>query len=225
MRLRPEHDGRPFCTIEATDLPIQLEIPEVLGRPLSAAIVLESNGGTRRVEVRLERPVPAGEPLEPATGPAGTPVSEWVQHLGRRLTGLRPGVRIAWGALAAVALRTLVAISAWVPIPGSTGAAVAPRLASLALVLAGVGVVAGAILGNRQGDRRDLLSAGFAGGLLGLLAAAVVHALVRSVEGGLGSWSSSLWAVPLVWAALGAASAGLTSFLFPYRPDNAETNP
>src|SRR5207248_9867838 len=58
IRLHPEHDGHPFFTIEQTDLPIELEIPEVLDRPLCAAIVLDSNGGTRRVGVRIERPVP-----------------------------------------------------------------------------------------------------------------------------------------------------------------------
>ena len=225
IRLRPEHDGRPFFTIEETELPIELEIPEVLDRPLTAAIVLESNGGTRQVGVRVERSVPAGEPLEPATGPGVAPVSDWVQPLRGQLARWTPGVRIAWGVLGAIVLRSLVVLAAMTPVGGSTGSTAEPRLASLALVLAVVGVVAGGILGSRQGDRRDLVSAGFTGGLLGLLAASLIHAVVRSVEGILGSWSSSLWAVGLLWAAIGAVIAGLTTFLIPYRPDHAETTP
>jgi hypothetical protein len=224
-RLRPEHDGRPFFTIEETDLPIELEIPEVLDRPLTASIVLESNGGTRRVGVRVERPVPAEEPLEPVTGPGVTPVSDEVRRLGARLAGWKPGVRIAWGVLGAIGLRIFVVLSAMAPVGGSTGSMAEPRLAALALFLAVVGVVVAGILGSRRGDRRDLVSAGFAGGLFGLLAAAVLHAVVRSVEGLLGSGSSSLWAVVLVWAAIGAVVAGLSTLLIPYRPQHAEISP
>ena len=56
LRLRPEHDGRPFSTIDQTDLPVELELPETIDRPLVAQIVIESNGGTRRIGVRIERP-------------------------------------------------------------------------------------------------------------------------------------------------------------------------
>jgi hypothetical protein len=223
IRLRPEHDGRPFFTIEETDLPIELEIPERLDGPLSAAIVLESNGGTRRVEVRVDRPVPSAEPLEPAIGP-GAQVSDQVQRWGAHLARLKPGVRVAWGALGAIALRTLVGLSARVA-GGPAGSSVEPRLASLALVLAVLGVVLGGILGSRRGDPGDPIPAGFAGGLLGLIGAAVLHAVVRSVEGILGSWSASLWAVGGLWAVIGAVVAGLTTFLIPYRADNAEVKP
>ncbi|HZW34151.1 MAG TPA: FHA domain-containing protein [Isosphaeraceae bacterium] len=227
LRLRPEHDGRPFFTIEETDLSIELEIPEVLDCPLTAAIVLESNGGTRRVGVRIERPVPAVEPLEPATDPGAGPVSDWVRPLGAHLARWKPGVRIAAGVLGATLFRSLVVLIGMAPVGGSTGSMAEPRLAALALALAVVGVVGGGILGSRQGDRRDLVSAGFAGGLLGLLAAAVLHAVVRSVERLLGSWSSSLGAVGLLWAAIGAVLAGLATWLVPYRPDNdhAEATP
>ena len=81
------------------------------------------------------------------------------------------------------------------------------------------------MLARRQGERRDLLSAGFAGGVLGLLTAAVVYAVIRSVERPLGSWSASLWAVGLLWAAIGAVIAGVSTLLIPYRSDNAEAAP
>jgi hypothetical protein len=222
VRLRPEHDGRPFFTVEETDLPIELEIPERLDGPLCAAIVLESNGGTRRVVVRVERPVPAEELLEPAIGPGAAPVSDQIQRLGAHLARLKPGVRIAWGALGTIALRTLVVLAGMVPAGGPEGSRLEPRLSSLALVLAVLGVVTGGILVSRRGDPRDLVPAGCAGGLLGLIGAAVLHAVVRTVEGILGSWSASLWVVGCLWAAIGAVVAGLTTFLIPYRGDNAE---
>ena len=53
LRLRPEHDGRPFATIDQTDVPIELELPETIDRPLEAFVVIESNGGTRRIAVRI----------------------------------------------------------------------------------------------------------------------------------------------------------------------------
>src|SRR5262249_22666997 len=145
-RLRPEQDGRPFFTIEETYLPIELEIPEVLDRPLTAMIVLESNGGTRQVGVRVERPVSAGEPLEPVMGPRIAPVSEAVRRLGARLGGWKPGLRIAWGVLGAIGLRIFVVLSAMAPVGSSTGSMTEPRLAALALVLSVLGFVAGGIL-------------------------------------------------------------------------------
>jgi hypothetical protein len=223
--LRPEHDGRPFFTIEETDLPIELEIPELLDGPLSATLVLESNGGTRRVVVRVERPVQSDELSEPAIGPGARQVSDQVQRLGAHLARLKPGVRIAWGALGAIALRTLVVLAAMVPVGGPAGLTVEPRLSALALVLAVLGVVTGGILGSRRGDPRDLVPAGFTGGLLGLIAAAVLHAVVRSVEGILGAWSTSLWVVGCLWAMIGAFIAGLTTFLIPARADTVEVTP
>jgi hypothetical protein len=224
IRLRPEHEGRPFFTIEQTDLPLEIEIPEVLDRPRSAAIVLESNGGTRRVFVRIERPAEPVVPLESAISPGGIEVSEWVRRLGRRVARLRPVVRIASGAFGALALRSLVVLSGLVPLGGRGTTLVEPRLSALGIILAGVGIVVAGSLGRRQGERRDLLSTGFAGGLFGLLSAALVYAAIRSVEHLLGNWSASLWAVGLLWAAIGAAIAGASILLLPHRSDDAEAS-
>jgi hypothetical protein len=225
IRFRPEHDGHPFFTIEQTDLPLEVEIPEVVDRPLSAAIVLESNGGTRRVLARIERPAEPVASLEPATGAGVIEVSDWSRRLGRSLARLRPVVRIAAGAFGALALRFLVVLSGLVLLGGQGTAIVEPRLSVLAVVLAGVGVVVGGSMGRRQGDRRDLLPSGFAGGLFGLLIAAVVHAAIRSVERTLGVGSSSVWAVGLLWAAIGAAVAGVSILWIPYRSDKVEAAP
>ena len=96
---------------------------------------------------------------------------------------------------------------------------------ALAVLFAIAGVVVGVSLGRRQGERGDLLAAGFAGGLLGILTAAVVYAVIRSIELPLGSWSSSLWAVGLLWAVIGAALAGVSILFIPYRADTTEATP
>lgn len=227
IRLRPEQDGRPSFTVEDTDLPIEVEVPEVLEHALAAAIVLESNGGTRRVGVRIERPVLATEPVEPAVGPGVAPAPDWRLRVGEPLARMRPGVRLAWGVLGAIALRTVVGLAARAPVvgPGAAGSMAAPPLAGLAAVCAGLGLVAGGLLGRRRGDRPDLVAGGCAGGLLGLVAAAILHAMVRSLEAILGPWSGSPWAVGLLWAALGAILAGATNWFSPYRRDIAETPP
>ena len=71
----------------------------------------------------------------------------------------------------------------------------------------------------------DTLAATFAGGLFGLLISAVDYAMIRSVEVPLAGWSSSLLAVEFLWAVIGAALAGLSCLLIPYRPDRSEAAP
>ncbi len=101
------------------------------------------------------------------------------------------------------------------------------RLPALAVVFAVVGGMLAGWMARRplEGDRRDLLASSFAGGLFGLLAAAVAYALIRSVELPLGGWSSSLGAVELVWAVMGAAFAGISIIFIPYHPDRSEVAP
>jgi hypothetical protein len=92
-----------------------------------------------------------------------------------------------------------------------------------ALVIAGL--LAGAAWGTKGGDRTDILSAGFAGGLLGLLTAAVGYALMRSAESILGSWSTSLPVVLLFWWLLGAALALLSGIALPPHLKAPKTEP
>ena len=56
VKLLAGQDGRSFQTIDQTEIPVELALPETIDRLLRALIVIESNGGTRRVEVRVERP-------------------------------------------------------------------------------------------------------------------------------------------------------------------------
>ena len=63
LAIPPEFAGKPFATVDGTDLPLDLTIPETLDGPLKAELVIEGNGGSRRVEVVLE--------ARPATGRGG----------------------------------------------------------------------------------------------------------------------------------------------------------
>jgi hypothetical protein len=220
IRLSPQYDGLPFQTIDQTELPIELELPEKIDRPLRALIVLESNGGTRRVEVRIERPD------QPVFSPdTGAPVSElpaWGKSLSRTVARMRPGVRIAAGCAIALALRGLVMLANALPIGRGGGSFWDPRLSSFAIVLAAGGVLAGMRLALGRGERSDLPAAGFAGGAIGLLTAALGFALVQSVERILGARSSSLVAVGLLWTAVGGLIALLSTLLVPHHRDDPE---
>ena len=154
VRLRPEHDGRPFNTIDQTDLPVELELPETIDRPLVAQIVIESNGGTRRIGVRIERPAASGR--DSRIYAAGTAP---LRHCGESNCGqvvarVRPGARIAIGCAAAVALRLMVVLLNRLP-SAAHRQAIEPRLISVAIILVGAGMIAGLALARRRGEWRD----------------------------------------------------------------------
>jgi hypothetical protein len=220
LRLPAESNGRPFATIDQTDLTIELDLPETLGRPLDAAIVIESNGGTRRVPVRAEKAVAVAElpPAGPATGAA---FPRFQADYGARLARVGPIARVLLFTGAAILLRFIVVLAAllW-PAAGASTAAQA-RLSSVAVVLVGAGALVAGMLTLRLGEPRDVPAAALTGGSLGLLAAAVCFAIIQSVERVLGSWSSSIWAVSLLWGAIGALLALASNHVFPYRTDAA----
>jgi hypothetical protein len=221
LRLRPEHDGRPFSTIDQTDLPIELELPETIDRPLEAFIVIESNGGTRRIAVRIERPVDQTVIVETA-GSGFSSVPVWREQLGRSLAGLRPGVRIALACAGAVALRFIAIVVNALPIGGAPGRLIEPRLSTVAIVVVAVGVLAGLRLAIQLGEKRDLVPAGLAGGALGLLGSALWYAMLQSFERLLGPWSGSIWAVGFLWGSFGALIGLVSLFVVPYRPNEPE---
>ena len=224
LRLRPEHAGKPFQTIDHADLPIELELPETIDRPLIAQIVIESNGGTRRVGVRVERP---GEQIViPGSSDAAFAVpAMWRGHLSRLVSGVRPVTRIAIGCVVATALRGMAMVLNALPIGVAPASWAEPRLASEGALLAAAGIIAGLALASRRGDWRDFPPAAVAGGLLGLLAAAVWFAALRSVEPMLGSLGSSVWAIGFASAVLGAMLAIISLWAFPYRSNDPEAAP
>jgi hypothetical protein len=220
-RLRPEHDGRPFPTIDQTDLPIELELPETIDRPLVAQIVIESNGGTRRIGVRIERPAEQVV-LRDSAGAAFSGSPLWREQLGRTVAGVGPGARIAIGCAAAVALRLLATLLNKLPVGNAPANLMEPRLSSVGIMLVAAGMLAGLGLARQRGEWRDFPAAVFAGGSLGLLAAAFWFAVLQSVESVLGSASTSIWAIGLASATLGALLAVVSLWIFPYRSEEPE---
>lgn len=114
----------------------------------------------------------------------------------RPLAGVSLPLRVATGVGVAVAVRLLVL-------------AVGPRLAAMAVVGAAIGAVLGVLKGWR-----NAASGSVAGALLGVIAAAVVHGLLRTVEGIAGD---SIWIAIPAWAAIGAGLAAATELVWPSR--------
>lgn len=199
-------DGREIVASEGADLAVDLTIPDRLDSPLTATLVIDGNGGTRRVPVRLESAA-ATDAIPDA--PEFVPRS--IQfNLREHLTPFPLRRRLIVAVVAAAGLRLVVGLI------GSMLGLSAP-LAPAALL----GVVTGAILGARfalhRQSPRDLPTASFAGGFAGVLLASGYIAACRSVESLLGSWGGSLVVVTILWAAIGAALAVLSGWIAPAR--------
>ena len=147
------------------------------------------------------------------------------KHLNRRLARVSPLVRIVVCCGAAIGLRILVVVANALPIGGAGKGLIEPRIASVAVIAVAAGVLAGLVLAKSRGERRDLLTAGLAGGLLGLLASAPWFSVLQTAERLLGSWSSSLSALFLLWSVVGVALALVSTILVPHRPSDRQAVP
>lgn len=208
----------PFTTVEGTDLPIEVAIPIVVTAPMSADVVLESNGGTKRVTVRLE---PTAKHESIPSGVAAAPIrAEW--NIRERIARLSPTARIAWCAGLAFGVRVLVGLVGMVfSAPGRPQ----PDLFAPAVAFGLAGGVIAAWLGSRRGEIRDVPSCGFAGMVAGVLLAALVVAIFRAGEAPLDSFASSIWIAAPLWAAVGAGLAGLSVVLVPFKAPTKEPPP
>jgi hypothetical protein len=210
-----DQQGLPFATIDQTDQPIELELPETIDRALEAFVVIESNGGNRRIAVRIERPVEQNLIAEgPRTGSSTTPV--WREQFRRSLERLRPGARIALACIAVVALRFIAVLVNVLPIGAAPGQLIEPRLSAIAISLVAVGALAGLRLAIQLGEKRDLGPAAVAGAALGLLASALWYAMLQSFERLLGPWSTSVWAVACLWVLFGGLVGVISLLVVPY---------
>jgi hypothetical protein len=213
IKISAEFARGPIVTVDQTDLPIEVHIPETFDTPPSATLVLDSNGGTQRVEVRLERPA-APEVIPDAPAALDS-------HVGVNLRGLiaRQPVQlrlITW-SLGAILLRVLILAASVLVGPGSEQAR--PPLRAVAVVLAVLGGVLGARFAWKHGELRDLPTVGFAGGIMGVLAATLLVAACRTLEPILGpGLSASSLVVCLLWGAVGAALAAGSAVLAPPQP-------
>ena len=137
LRLPAESNGGPFATIDQTDLAVELDLPETLEKPLEASILIESNGGTRRIPVRIERAEVPAE-LPDAAVPEGFQLPLSQVQLGEKLAEVRPGVRVLFGAGGAILLRLIVLLVGLV-LHGAAARPLEARLSSVALALVGAG--------------------------------------------------------------------------------------
>lgn len=212
IQIAAELAMRPFLTIDHTDIPIAIELPENAGSTDLGTVVIESNGGTRRVKVLLERPVASAENFEGTSG-AGSPDLVFnTRPLGELIAAQPFARRLILVPLGLLAFRLLVLLAGWIPLASSAGGRLEPRLGSIALVLAAVGALWGGWRGAGSGDR---FACGFTAAMAGVLTAAVGFAFVRSVESLLGGWANSAPAVLLSWAVLGLVIASLSWLALP----------
>ncbi len=227
VKLEDPFDGHPFDTVDGTELPVEVVVPEVMNGMQAAEIVVESNGGTRRIAVRVGLPDSTPEMPAPVAGMTGMPGSELFRHLVGKIASYPMPTRLLAGVLVAMALRGLVLASGWIPIGAGGASPLQPRLPALAAVCGILGLIAGVLKGRGEVEDRpsDRIAAGVASALFGVMAVAVVYAFVLTTERILGPWASSLWAVGPLWAAIGAAVAGITAWLYPHRGPSPEVSP
>ena len=172
VKLLAGGDGKAFPTIDQTEIPVELELPETIDRVLRATIVIESNGGTRRVEVRIERPAETLPDAKPAAAPSVMEIPVLARQLGERLARMSLLARAAVFGGGAALVRLIFAARAALPLWGGASSVAEPRIAAVAVLTVGLGVLCGLILARQRGESRDLLTVGLAGGLLGLLSSA-----------------------------------------------------
>lgn len=206
-RLADPSTTQGFVTVEQTELAVEVTIPETLPKPLSAELVIEGNGGARRVAIVLEPRAQKDPIASPADHSHGGSV------LADLLARQSPTARLATWGLTALVLRLVVGVAG-----GTLGADAMtpsgpdqPRLGGVAVALAVLGAVAGAVLAIRRGGKTEALTGGFAGGFAGVIAAAALVATSRAVEPLLGGWASSIVAVSLLWVAIGLGLASLVN--------------
>jgi hypothetical protein len=212
IRIAAEFSTRTFATIDQTDVPVAIELPEnPVSKPLGT-VVVESNGGTRRVDILVERPASLTAETEVANEVRQVQPIRDTRPLSEFVAAQPAARRLGFAPLALVVFRLIVLVAGMIPLGPSGVSRFEPRLGSMALVLGAVAALAGGFSAN---EPRDRLACAFTGAMLGVLGAAVGYALVRGVESLLGGWASSPPAVLLLWTSLGLAIALLSCVALP----------
>ena len=136
-----------------------------------------------------------------------------------RATGGLHGTGRCWS------MRLLIALLNAAPFLRSGNSLAEPRIASVALFTVAAGVLCGLVLAKRRGENRDLITAGLAGGLLGLLSSAPWFSALKTAERILGPWSTSIAAVCLLWGALGAVLAVVSTVFIAHQTQDRQVSP
>lgn len=193
IRLAPGSREKALAVVDEAEIVVEIEPPEDAFDATLGSVVVTAGGVSRRVGVRVERPrVEAVPNIPEPAAPGWSPI----RPLGDRLAGVSVANRLWMFPVAVLALRGLAALGNRLPFLASGGD---PRLTGAAAFPA----LAGAILGwavGMSGGVRDSMASTFAGAIVGVLAAAVVFAAMRSFEGVFGSPALSAAALGLVLA-------------------------
>lgn len=212
VKILPPAGSGPFVTSETTDVGLEVEIPETLTAPKNTWIEVSSNGGTARVEVRLEPQVraDADAPPDGAAALAGNiDLSGW---LARMPVPQRVAGGVALGAIGRLLIGLGDRFGGWLGFEN----AITPGLAGPALV----GVILGGLLGRRFATRRggagDGIPGAFAGAFAGLLAATVGVAGCRAIEPLFAGLVANTLVASILWAGLGALLAVASAWRFPH---------
>lgn len=214
VKIPGEFARGPVVTVDQTELPIEVHIPETFDESPGAWLVFDSNGGTRRVAIGLERPASA-DAIPEASDEPGVHVG-----LGPRDLIARQPIAfrlVTWGA-GALLLRVLVLVAGL--IPGMGPERTSPPLRGVSVLLACLGCGAAIGFALKHGEPRDVPTSGFAGGIAGVIAAAILVAACRTIEPMMGTRpAASPIAVCLLWAMLGAGLAALSAIVAPPHTD------
>ncbi len=141
VRVAAPFAGQTHAVVEATDVPLDVDIPETLPAPLRATLRLDGDGGSKTVELVLEaRKAP--EPLATAPARVGPGPLD-------RLAGVAPVTRLVAYPLLGAVLRLAVAVA------GGLGVADAasPGLLGPAALFASVAAIVAAVVAGRARDR------------------------------------------------------------------------
>ena len=197
-----------MTTLETTDLSITVRRPEVAGTP--PTVVLEGDGGSRRIPITFESPAANAAMPDAETAPAPIDTASLLDAAAPWFR-LPLAAQLAIGAGAMVAIRLLMAAASL----GPNGAeAQTSGLIGPAVVFAVAGAVAFVVYALRRRSLTDVPAAAFSGAIAGVIKAALCVALIGAVEGVPGL--SLTLAVPL-WAAVGAAVAAASRLFAPPR--------
>ena len=215
LEIAPEWTSRTFATAEHTEIPIDVVIPDAVTSPISAFLVVESDGGARRAEVRLE-PISSAKPVE-----AGGYVENSGEGVFDFLAGWSKARRMAVAVPLAFGLRASLSVIDLV-FPSAT-----PResLLSSLLVALLAGLSLGAIRGFRKEGLAALVPSGVGAGLACVFFVTFLQALRRSVDAVLPSLPVQGLLSCLVWAFLGLVLTEISCRWIPDRSSPPKVTP
>ena len=174
---------------------------------LRASIVIESNGGTHRIAVRIERPTEQVVVPESSSAASSSAFPLWRDRLGGSVARMPWGLESPSPAAERSCCDSSPSWSTPYPWAPHRRTSVEPRL-SAERSSWWFWALAGLTLASRRGEGRDYLAAGFAGGSLGLLASAVWFAAdSRASSGSSARGRRRSGAVVVLWGTLGALFA------------------